>query len=312
MSTKNSLFTALAGGALAMSSHAGCGSAVTPELESARAVMDEARQSAAARLKPDELLVAERTLERAEAAQDGSALEADLAYVAERQTQRAIVNAHRSQLETTIARNEESYRTGLESLTEEQRQMLRARERALMMQHEVIGEHERALIEREQEIEDTRASLLVEQQARRDAEERARVAMDRLREIAAVRQEADEIVITLRGEVLFATGQAEILPTGRERLMTLAEVIRDTENQTGIIEGHTDSRGADDYNMRLSRRRAEAVRDFLVAQGVPGSRLQAVGLGEAMPIASNDTPEGRANNRRVEVRLRSVELERSE
>ncbi len=295
MNTKLSLFTAIAGGALVLSSHAGCGGATTPELESARAVMDEARQSEAARLKPDEILVAERTLERAEAAPDGSTREANLAYVAERQTQRAIVDAHRAELETTLERNDEAYRERLESLTEEQREMLRSREHAL--------------VEREQEVRDTQATLVEEQEARREAEDREQATMDRLSELAAVRQERGETVITIGGEVLFVTGQAEILPTGRDRLTVLAEVLRDTEGQRAIIEGHTDSRGSDEYNMRLSQRRADAVRDFLIAEGVPRSQLRAVGQGEAMPIASNDTPEGRANNRRVEVHLRPLATE---
>lgn len=296
----------IASSALALSLSAGCGASVTPELESARAVLDEARQGVAARLKPDELLVAQRTLERAEAAPDGSALEADLAYVAERQTERAVVHAERDQLVNAIEQTEEAYRAGLESLTEEQREMLRARERALMMQRHALATRERELAAREEEIAETRDTLEAEQEARRAAEERAQAAMERMRELAAVRQEPDETVITIRGEVLFASDQTEILPTGRDRLVTLADVLRDSGDQVAIIEGHTDSRGSDDYNIRLSRRRAEAVRDFLVSQGVPIARLRAVGRGEAMPIASNDSPEGRANNRRVEIHLRPL------
>ncbi|MCL4792713.1 MAG: OmpA family protein, partial [Gammaproteobacteria bacterium] len=65
------------------------------------------------------------------------------------------------------------------------------------------------------------------------------------------------------------------------------------------VRGHTDSRGADDYNLGLSRRRAEAVRNYLIEKGTPAERLTAVGIGEADPIADNETEEGRALNRRV-------------
>src|SRR5579864_9218003 len=69
------------------------------------------------------------------------------------------------------------------------------------------------------------------------------------------------------------------------------------------IEGHTDSIGGDDYNMTLSQHRAEAVRDYLVQQGIPNGTIVARGLGKAGPVATNDTPEGRQQNRRVELVL---------
>jgi OOP family OmpA-OmpF porin len=69
------------------------------------------------------------------------------------------------------------------------------------------------------------------------------------------------------------------------------------------IEGHTDSRGADAFNLELSKRRAKTVRAFLIVQGVSEGRLTADGFGESRPIASNDTQEGRNQNRRVEFRL---------
>ena len=67
------------------------------------------------------------------------------------------------------------------------------------------------------------------------------------------------------------------------------------------VEGFTDSRGADDMNLKLSQDRANAVKDYLVSQGVKPEKVRAMGRGEANPVASNDTPEGRANNRRVEI-----------
>jgi outer membrane protein OmpA-like peptidoglycan-associated protein len=68
-----------------------------------------------------------------------------------------------------------------------------------------------------------------------------------------------------------------------------------------VIEGHTDSRGSDSHNVDLSQRRAEAVRTYLVSRGYPSERIQAHGIGKGRPTTSNDTSEGRANNRRVEI-----------
>jgi outer membrane protein OmpA-like peptidoglycan-associated protein len=67
------------------------------------------------------------------------------------------------------------------------------------------------------------------------------------------------------------------------------------------VEGHTDSIGTDEYNRRLSEQRAEAVRDYLVAQGISSEAITSSGFGKSEPVASNDTPEGRQQNRRVEL-----------
>ena len=74
--------------------------------------------------------------------------------------------------------------------------------------------------------------------------------------------------------------------------------------QTSIlVEGYTDSVGSEEYNMKLSNRRATAVRDLLVNKGVSSTRIRAIGYGETLPVATNDTPEGRQRNRRVEIKI---------
>jgi len=100
----------------------------------------------------------------------------------------------------------------------------------------------------------------------------------------------------------FATNSAEIDPTSKRRLVQ--EVVPVITQNSGVqlrIDGHTDSRGAAAYNQQLSERRAQSVRDFLISQGVPASRLTARGFGEASPIAPNDTPENLRRNRRTEL-----------
>ncbi len=105
-------------------------------------------------------------------------------------------------------------------------------------------------------------------------------------------------------KVFFQTNRARILRRSYPLLNNVAEVILNhPEIPLVRVEGHTDDRGADEYNMDLSRRRAQAVVDYLVARGVPPNRLRAEGFGETRPIASNETREGRATNRRVEFNI---------
>src|SRR5699024_5054641 len=109
-------------------------------------------------------------------------------------------------------------------------------------------------------------------------------------------------VITLNGQVLFVTGKAELLPIAREKLTQVADSLKQLDGDKLVsIEGFTDSRGADDMNLKLSQDRANAVQDYLISQGVQREKLRAMGRGESDPVASNDTAEGRANNRRVEI-----------
>lgn len=107
--------------------------------------------------------------------------------------------------------------------------------------------------------------------------------------------------ITLTDAVYFATGSDRILPKSYPTLDNVVEQVNAVCEYDYIeVQGHTDSAGGDDMNMKLSERRAASVRAYLVSKGVPGSKLQARGYGETQPIASNDTAEGMAQNRRVE------------
>jgi outer membrane protein OmpA-like peptidoglycan-associated protein len=116
--------------------------------------------------------------------------------------------------------------------------------------------------------------------------------------------------VTLSADVLFRFDRADLSPRARRRLAQAAEEIRAAQPSTVTVEGHTDSKGTDAYNLALSRRRAESVRRALSAElGDDSPRLRAVGRGESEPVAANtrpdggDSPKGRARNRRVEVRI---------
>ena len=104
--------------------------------------------------------------------------------------------------------------------------------------------------------------------------------------------------------VTFATGKAELNENAKIILSTVLESLRDNPEIRVEIRGYTDNTGSAAVNLNLSQRRAEAVRDYLVGMGITFERLRAIGYGEANPIASNATVDGRAKNRRIEfVRL---------
>jgi OOP family OmpA-OmpF porin len=103
--------------------------------------------------------------------------------------------------------------------------------------------------------------------------------------------------------ITFETGSAQLTPFGKNTLMSAVSFLESQNNVNVEIAGHTDSVGADTYNLSLSQQRAASVKQFLVGNGIASYRLVAKGYGEISPIASNDTPTGRATNRRVEFRL---------
>jgi outer membrane protein OmpA-like peptidoglycan-associated protein len=117
-----------------------------------------------------------------------------------------------------------------------------------------------------------------------------------------VKLENHQIVIL--SPVLFATGKADLLAASDIVLVGVAEALRASPDLKHIsIEGHTDSQGNEAYNMKLSERRANTVRDWLIAHGIEGSRLEAHGYGQTRPLMLNSTAKGRSANRRVEFHL---------
>lgn len=136
--------------------------------------------------------------------------------------------------------------------------------------------------------------------ARSDADAAAQKAKDLQLQIDALQAEATDrgLVLTL-GDVLFATGKSDVKVGATSNLNKLVTFLNKYPDRTVQIEGYTDSVGSEDSNQGLSQRRAESVKAYLVQQGIAGSRLTAVGMGESQPVASNDTQSGRQQNRRV-------------
>ena len=102
-------------------------------------------------------------------------------------------------------------------------------------------------------------------------------------------------------DVLFDTGRYTLRPLACEKLAKVAGIVSGHPGLKLDVEGHTDSVGGDDYNQQLSEQRRGAVRDYLTQAGMPAASVTTKGLGKTQPVASNDTPQGRQQNRRVEL-----------
>ena len=124
-------------------------------------------------------------------------------------------------------------------------------------------------------------------------------------ELERVRQ--DTIKLNLSSEVSFDYNRASLKPSFYPALNKIASVIRQHDKTSVEVIGHTDSRGSEEYNQRLSERRAEAVANYLIGRGVDPSRITTSGRGESEPRATNSTEAGRQLNRRVEIFLRSTQ-----
>jgi len=120
---------------------------------------------------------------------------------------------------------------------------------------------------------------------------------------AKVERIGEGIKITFDSGILFDVDKAALKPQVQSELTELAGILKKYEDTNIMLAGHTDATGPEDYNMELSRRRARSVADYLAAQAVDPARFTVEGYGETQPVASNETPLGRAQNRRVEVAI---------
>jgi outer membrane protein OmpA-like peptidoglycan-associated protein len=244
---------------------AGCAHNPPKELIDARAEYEKASQGEAAKYNPAELHEAKKTLDHANQLfnSDGdSDYTRDVAYIALRKVEIAEADGKVEQANQERAQADQR----VAQLTQQQ------------------------LAKTKDQLAQSNQQLAAERQASQDA----------IARLGNVRQDSRGTVITLTGGVLFASGKSTLLPDARGKLDQVAEALKNTDGEF-VVEGHTDSRGSASLNQRLSERRAETVRNYLIERGVPPERIKAEGFGKTRPIASNRTAEGRANNRRVEV-----------
>ena len=121
--------------------------------------------------------------------------------------------------------------------------------------------------------------------------------------VEVTRPAENEIAINLTNDILFDYNSYALRPESKSTLQNLADNFRKYPEEQISVEGHTDAVGSIESNQRLSEQRADGVRNYLVDQGVNGQRITSIGFGETRPKASNDTPEGRQLNRRVEIHV---------
>lgn len=254
------------------------------QLTAARTAYQTASTGPAATEVPNKLHDAKVALDLAERAHEKDARsdnEENLAYIAERKAILAQVAA----AERIAVRKVENSEGQKSEVLRNQRDNAR----------DEVDELSSSLGESNQDLND-------ERQARIKAEEEAQAALESLKKIASIQSDNNRTVITLSGSVLFETNRAALLPIARNRLDTVAQALNAQGDGKRIqVLGYTDSQGSDSHNMKLSQDRAEAVTTYLSTQGLSSSRMEAIGKGESNPISSNQSSEGRANNRRVEI-----------
>jgi len=268
-----------------------CATTAPPrELVDARAAYAHAEQSPAQKLVPAELHVARESLDTAERTfkDDPKSRDAvDNAYIALRKAQRAEALGNAA--------------AAADNKTQAERDVGKTQEQLLTKADAKLKNTEGALAQERESLAQQKAATESERAARLAAEKKAQDAMDALSKNLAVKADPRGTVITLSGGVVFATGQATILPNAQAQLNQVADALKTQAEHHFTVEGHTDNQGTDRINDDLSARRANAVRDYLVVRGVSADAITAQGYGSKRPVGANTNPEGRAMNRRVEI-----------
>ncbi len=149
--------------------------------------------------------------------------------------------------------------------------------------------------------EEERNRVLLEARAREADNAKAQLAATQAQLADLKAKQTDRGLVVTLGDVLFDTGRATLKPGADLTLDRLATVMKNNPQSKVLIQGFTDSRGSEEYNDALSQRRADAVASALTRRGVPADSVRAEGRGKEFPVATNDTPEGRQQNRRVEI-----------
>lgn len=287
----------------------GCAAVAPVQLVEARESYVKSNNGLAAKLTPTELYDAKKALDKANQSFEahGDTWEArDYAYIASRKLALADAKARTEVDRQAIA---EAVKLGVkvrdlqvkntqDALVSTREQLKDERLQAAATTQELQRDSQAKSVE----LAKTASQLELEKQARLTAEAKLAGAMKDLAAIAAVKEEARGVVITLSGSVLFASGKYALLNTAQTKLDQVAEALKaQDDNKRMVVEGHTDNQGRDSTNQPLSLNRAQAVRDYLVSRGVASEKISAIGMSANRPLVDNKTAENRANNRRVEI-----------
>jgi outer membrane protein OmpA-like peptidoglycan-associated protein len=274
-----------------------CSVALPPQdLVNARSAYNRASAGPAQQFDPADLHTAKEQLNLAEASftKDGDTQNTrDQAYLAVRKTE----------LAESIARTKQANEDKdgvVNAMHAEEKQAVSATSAAL-------GRSKAQVADQNVALNAQGAALKDEKSRRQDAEKRAAQAAADLAKFATVTQSPRGMVITLSGSILFVTAKWDLLPSAQVKLNDVATaLIKEDPLSKMVVEGYTDSQGGVAYNQDLSLHRAQAVRDYLVTRGIAADRITAQGFGLTSPIADNKSPEGRANNRRVQIVVQSA------
>jgi outer membrane protein OmpA-like peptidoglycan-associated protein len=205
-----------------------------------------------------------------------------------------------------VALASEAVRVALREIDAQNAKETEAKRRAELAQKQADTQAERtARLQTEADlltVEAEKARIEADREKiRRDRDALAQRLSGALGTVSATERTARGLVVSLSGGILFGTGRSDLQPDAKISLAKLSGILLMIPTTNIQVEGHTDATGSEEPNAKLSLERATAVMDFLKSQGVNGARMTARGLGSAEPVEPNDTPEGRAKNRRVEI-----------
>ena len=271
---------------------AGCASAPVAPEGSAGArnkLIELESDSNLATRAPVALKEADAAVTAAEIKQPDKALAAHRVYMADRKVDKA-----RALAESAFA---EDQRTALAEQREKARLDARTREADKAKSDALLARAESA--EQKLSADSARSDA---DAARLSALASDQQAMDLKRQIEDLQaKETDRGIVLTLGDVLFTSGMADLKSGTPDNLNKLVTFLNGYPTRTVVIEGYTDSVGTSEYNDGLSQRRADAVKTYLIKQGVASTRLTSLGKGETDPVAGNESADGRRQNRRVEV-----------
>ena len=262
--------------------------------------VQESRAREAAQMAEDARIIAIKKMREKELADERAAAEAREANArAEAQAEaqrRAAAEADRARAEADRIRAEtDRQRAESERLAAEQ-----AKREAQAAQASALAAQQTAQLDADRARQQAEDANRARQQAEAERSELRERLQHQLNMILETRDTARGLIVNM-SDVLFDTGKYSLKPGAREKLAKISGILISYPGLQLDVEGHTDSVGTEEYNQELSENRAEAVRAFLVTQGVPRDSVTAKGFGESMPVASNDTAAGRQQNRRVEL-----------
>jgi outer membrane protein OmpA-like peptidoglycan-associated protein len=306
-SGKNSLaamaFAASVGAAV------GCSVAPPAALTEARNSYRQAEQSAditgnagvALREAQESLTDAERVWEQKRDEEEVQ----HLAYLTKQKVEIARAIAERNLAERDIERLAGERQKAI--IEAREREVLRTRKEAEARAQEAERARQQAAaaqIQAEKAEQQAAAQARDAEQARKSAAQTEAESKELERKLQALQAKVKEtdrgLVLTL-GDVLFEFDRAELQPGAVRNLQPLVSFLKENSSRAVVIEGHTDNIGSESYNLALSQSRADAVRTFLVKNGIAADRITARGLGEGYPVASNNIQQGQLMNRRVEI-----------